>query len=486
MESSILLANMMFGALFSLAVFVLARAMIDRQGYVLLAVMLATTGARFVDTTYWNASARGPVIVLMILLLAFLLQGRLSSNHRLSFSATILGACCFAYHHMAVLLVVIASAYIIASIEIHYIVPRISRDSRKSMMVWLNAALFVLLVGFSFLFFDFFGDILRVNLQDTSLFSIDPPVISVILNMAASYTNQIGFILPVAVLGIPMIVKYRTLTKGVLFLLIILIVFTPLLGNQLYISMLIAPFIAVLGVIGLSMMRISNLRRSLTAFGIFLLVVSSVMMPVWSTSRWNSAEYIGGDTVEVELDLYNDGSYLQYSVAGASAVSNTNVVSTRIAATSGVTFLGSGIIRTLSGDVDGDEVERNIEWSDAPFPLNLYKWFQYVNSSDADTYVRTLMIHGFSAIYGDLASVDISRYFEGHSNLVVVVDNNWNREYVGVYTIRPSTFVDELYSCEYDATSDQSSSIDSYMVYSSGRATVFIVDLFGQEYSSSS
>jgi type IV secretory pathway VirB3-like protein len=59
-EFAILLSNMMFGLLFCLGVFLLSRQLIGRSDYVLLATFFAVLSARFVDTTYWNGSARGP------------------------------------------------------------------------------------------------------------------------------------------------------------------------------------------------------------------------------------------------------------------------------------------------------------------------------------------------------------------------------------------------------------------------------------------
>ena len=73
-ESSILLTNMILATLFCLVIFALARHFIRRPEFVLVAVFCAILAARFVDTTYWNASARGFEVVLVTLLIMVLFQ----------------------------------------------------------------------------------------------------------------------------------------------------------------------------------------------------------------------------------------------------------------------------------------------------------------------------------------------------------------------------------------------------------------------------
>lgn len=477
LESSILLFNMVLGLLFCLVMFMLARIFISEPRYVILAVLLAVLGSRFVDTTYWNASARGLAIVLITLLLAVLLQTRPRSNQKLYVVAVVLMPGCFVSHHMAVLLAPFATAYILTVVQSQYLLPRI-RKRKREFVTAFNVFMLVGLVSVSFLYFDFFGNLLLVNLQKTSLFDIEPAFLSVFLNTASAYTNQIGFVLPVAVLGIPIIVKTGTLNLKTIFPLIVLLIFVPLLGNHFYVSMLLAPFVAVIGALVIRALYRGRVRKSLVTVGVMLLISSSIVMPLWSTSRWNSIEYLSGDTVEVQLDLFNDAKYLRYLDGGGCAVSNVESVTLLVAADSGHDFLGSDVMLALNGDIASQDIERNVTWSESSFPVNLYKWFQYDGSPYMGQYVRILMVYGFSTLSDEQGNADVRQYFQSHSSIVVLVDNRWDNEFVDTYSIRTSRFLSELYACEYAIESNPPVPISSYVFYSSGESSMMLVGLF--------
>jgi hypothetical protein len=114
-ETSILLAGMLFGLMFCLAAFCIAREFIFESRFVLLATLFMISGSRFVDTTYWVGSARGPLVVLMIL--SLMVAFRASSTRRnLMVPTTILLIFgCLTLHHMAVLYFFFGAAFVLAS-----------------------------------------------------------------------------------------------------------------------------------------------------------------------------------------------------------------------------------------------------------------------------------------------------------------------------------------------------------------------------------
>jgi len=476
LELSILLINMVLGLLFCLAMFMLARVFVSAPQYVILAVLLAVLASRFVDTTYWNASARGLAIVLITLLLAVLLQIRPNSNQKMYIVAVAILPGCFVSHHMAVLLIPFAAAYVLAVIQSQYLFPRLKRHKKESAVVF-NIAILVGLASIAFLYFDFFGDLLLVNLQTTSLFDVQPPSLSVFLNTASAYTNQIGFVLPFAVLGLPVVIKTRTLNLKTVFPIMVLLMFVPLLGNHFYVSMLLTPFVAVVGALVVSALYRGRIRKFLVTVGVVLLISSSIIMPMWSTSRWNSVEYLSGDTVEVQPGVYNDATYLRYLDGTGCAVSNVGSASLLLAADSGVMFLGSDLMLALNDDVTPQDIVRNVTWSEARFPVNLYKWFQYDGSPYLGQYVRILMVYGYSALSEEEGTLGMREYFQSHSSIVVIVDNRWDLEFVDTYSIRPSQFLKELYACEYTVGLDPPVPLSSYLVYSSGQSSMILVEL---------
>lgn len=479
-ETSILMTNMMFASLFCLTMFILARSFVKRPELVLLAVLIAVVGARFVDTTYWNASARGSTVVLITLVIAVLLQARPGSSRSYYVAAIALGLGCFACHHMAVLLVPIAAAYAMSVFQTQYLFRSLARR-RRSLIAISSAFTFVAIVTVAFLFFDIFGKTLLANLGSTWLFDLEPRALSVLVNILSAYTNQIGFVFMLVILGLPFILRFSQLGSKTMFLVNSLVVFVPLLGNQLYVSMVLAPFVAILGVTVVGLINVKHPRRRWATALVVGLVVSSIALPVWSTSRWNAVEYASGDTVDVGTDLYRDATYLRYNSDGGFAIANVGIVTSQVGANSGVGFLSSDIALALNGEITPEDVHENVIWSESRFPVNLYRWFQYEDPPTPDYYVKVLMVNGFATLDDAATSSEVRSYFEKHPKIMVFVDNSWDRMFVDSYSIRDSVFLEEISSCETMGLTDDlghPSAVISYNYYASERSTLYMVNLF--------
>jgi hypothetical protein len=477
-EFSILVSNVVFGVLFTFAMFVLARQFIKKPEYILLATLLVILGARFVDTTYWDGSARGPMVVMFILTIFTAFRAAMTSQRALFGLSMTFAATCFAIHHMAVLFVLVGIGFLLASSQVRFILPVIQRQKRN-VAVAFNLAVGVSVLVISFSYFSVFERLAYTNLQKSSLFDLQPPVLSVIMNMIASYTNQVGFILVFALMGIVGLLRRTSLSIQVLFPIAVLITFSPLVGNTLYTSMLIAPFVGVLGTLYLSRLSRTRRRRLFTLL-IVVLISVSFFIPVWSTARWNSARYVGGYTVEVHDQIFNDAAYLKYNYRDEFAISNSEFIKLQLAAYSDSLFLDTGISLALNGDVTGQEVRNNVTWSPADFPSNFYRWFEYKNEPKVNYYVWGLILVGpvyltHSAYYGDLWN-----YFSTHSRLVVVIDNSWPDEYVDVYAVRYAAFPHMLENASWTKVENgvqTSFPIQSYLAYRSQGITIYLTEV---------
>jgi len=260
----------------------------------------------------------------------------------------------------------------------------------------------------------------------------------------------------------------------------ILVVFIPLLGNALYISMLLCPFVAVLGVLWLADLSKRARRKKLVTYLIALLCISSIVVPAWSILRWNSETQLTGDTVKVPDAMFNDANYLTAFYPDVPAISNVHVLPLQLAAMSDTDFLISGIPLVLSGDVGRRQIKDSVTFSDAPFPMNLYKWYVYQREPYADFYVLSLMMHGVSMVSftGEFMSNSID-FFTPNSNLLVVVDNHWPNKYVYLYGILESKLLPELSSAAWGGSypSGAPHSLPSYQSYQSERVTLYMVEL---------
>ena len=84
-ETTILMNNVMLAIAFCLVVFLLARHFLRKPQFALLATFLGVIGARFVDTSYWNGSARG-LAVFFIALVVLVLVNSYITRYRRSFA----------------------------------------------------------------------------------------------------------------------------------------------------------------------------------------------------------------------------------------------------------------------------------------------------------------------------------------------------------------------------------------------------------------
>jgi len=471
-ENCTLLTNFVLASVFCLVCFVLARHFLRRPEYVLLATLLVTLGSRFVDTSYWDASARGPFVVLFTLVVFVSFRAVAMGQKRLFILAGILAVGCLAMHHMAVLLVLFGVGYLLAAFETHYFLERFSLHRRR-MAVAFNVvsclSMVVFVVGFS----ERFGIQGFSSFEKTFLLDINPTALSIILNIAASYTNQIGFILLFALMGIPSLFRRSRLSLETLFPLAVLIVFIPILGSSLYVSMLLAPFIAILGTMWIAKLLESSRRRLAVLSIIVLLIVSSAALPMWSTQRWSEMEYLSGGTVSVDDQVFSDATYLRVNFKGTDAISNVDAKTLQLAAIGHVTFLESGISMVLSGDVTREDIVRNLTWSAEPFPRNLYVWFEYPQQPSVDFFVLALMITGVGFVVGPHSSHDATEYYLNHPKFVVAVDSLRPSEYVDVYSPNRVGFSTEIER----STTNANQQFSSYECYQSEGLTLYLVQL---------
>ena len=307
--------------------------------------------------------------------------------------------------------------------------------------------------------------------EKTYLLDINPTALSIVLNMIASYTNQIGFILLFALMGIPGLFRSSRLTLETLFPLAVLIVFIPVLGSSLYVSMLLAPFVAILGSMWIAKLLESSRRRLTVLSIIVLLIVSSAALPMWSTQRWNEKEYPSGQTVNVDDQIFNDATYLRVNFKGTDAISNVDTTTSELAAIGQVTFLGFGIWMVLSGDVTREDMVKNLMWSAEPFPRNLYVWFEYPQQPSVDFFVFGLMTTGVGFVAGSQSPQGV--YYLNHPKFVVAVDSLRPSEYVGFYSISHASFLTEIER----STTNANRQFSSYECYQTAKLTLYLVQL---------
>lgn len=481
MESSILVMDMILGVIFCLAVFILCRHFLYRPQYALLATLFVLSSSRFVDTTYWNASARGMLVVLLTLTTFIFFRASSMRQYLLLLPAALLAFGCFSTHHMSVLIVLIGLAYVIAAFQGEYVLPKLKMTRRKSAAAF-NLLLVLAVVVIAFSYFEFFGKLATMNLQTSAWLNLNPPFLALLVNAAVSYVIQIGLVLVLAVMGILLV--FRRLRLGVesLFPFTFVLVLVPLIGNPIYISMIVAPFAGILGTIWLSWQYAKRHNKILVLSFIVALMAASMAFPIWSVHRWNNETYSGGDTVEVGPQVFNDAAYLRVQSKNSYVMLNNNVLGLEFAANGEMKLLAPGIFQIIVGDVTREDLKTNVTWSHIRFPTNLYIWFDYPNAPRVESYVWLLMVAGVGYIDSAGSISGMRDFLDDHSRLFMVIDNKQPSAYVNLYGVTKAALPGELASSSWSGSgtlSEQHSRFSSYLLYSSQRISSYAVQLPG-------
>ena len=480
-EFSILLVNMFFGVLLCLGVFIMARSFLVRDQFVILATLFAIFAPRFVDTTYWDGSARGPLVVLFVLAAFCYFRAGQMGQQRLQVLGLLLAFGCFVTHHMAVLLVLYGISYLMVWVQVNYLLPRV-RFHRRAWTAMFNSVLGLSILLVASLLYDFWGELVIAGSGEDALFSSGPEALVVLLNVGVSYTHQIGLVLFVAILGVPMLLKDSSLTSRSLFPLALVLAFLPLFSRSIYVSMLLTPFVAVIGVYWIARQASRPSRKRAVAVIVGLLVLGSAVVSFWSVERWNGTTYVGGYTVEVGSDIFADAAYLDTDYAGRDAIANSKIVGTEFAALSDAVFLGSGVQLLIDGEVTLDDIRANSRRSRADFPTNLYSWFEYAGEPKADYYILMMMIHGpsYVASQSNLGTA-AGEYFSRHAKLVIAVDNDLPESYVTDYNVQDSVMASELKESSWEPSpsggTGTTNAFSSYLIYCSEQTSYYIVEL---------
>lgn len=481
-EVSILVADMGIAVMFSLAAFLLAREFLHRPELSLMAAFFTVMGARFVDTTYWDGSARGFMVTLAIMVAVMALRASSNRQNSLVLASILLGFGCFATHHMAVLLVFLGGAFVVAHIEKTFLFRSAVSAKIGNFPLIFTGLVVASIIILTVVFFDFFWELAVRNLKKTSLIDINPVALSVILNAGGVYANQIGLVAVFALFGLIAVLRGRVLTSRSLFLVSVMVVFIPVLGNSLYVSMILSPFVSILGTIWLArwISASSKYGRSAARTITVILVVASLLVPIWSLQKWNDQEYLSGKAVEVDNQVYADAAYLAESYEDVFGISNINVASLEFGATTDIHFLDSGIHLALNGDITPEDIKENVIWSNKPFPTNLYEWFGYRDEPNVNYYVLGLMVNGVEFVEGYSASTQARLYFSTHPSMLVVVDKIRPNEYVNSYSILEADFLEEIEAARWISVGSESSEsvpLQSYSIYESQGISLYMVRL---------
>jgi hypothetical protein len=376
---------------------------------------------------------------------------------------------------MAVLIILYGFGFVLAVIGLRYVrMMKGTRIRRLAVASFLGACTFVAL---SVLYY--FG-MLAVTISrtfgDQGFFSIESALMSTLLNMGVSYTHQIGFVLLLSIAGLFIVLRRPVHTARSLYPISVILVSVPVLGSSLYVSMLLSPFVAILGLVYVREALRNEQRKKLVLFVVGTLVIVSLVFPIWSSQRWNGFEPIPGATVEVNNQVFDDATYLRVNAYQRYAISNGGPAATQLQSLTDLYFLNSDISLAASGDLTASELRENITPSRMSFPWNTYVWFEYKNQYDIGNIIREIMYSGSAFVNrsGD-DIIKAKELFSSHPKVFIVVDNDFPTQYLDLYGIRNAVFLTELRNSQ--PSYGGNALFQSFMVYQSERITTYVLNM---------
>jgi len=311
---------------------------------------------------------------------------------------------------------------------------------------------------------------------DEGFFSIESALMSTLLNMGVSYTHQIGFVLLLSIAGLFIVLRRPVRNVRTLFPISVILVSVPVLGSALYVSMLLSPFVAILGLVYVREALRNEQRKNLVLSVVGTLVVVSLVFPIWSSQRWNGFEPIPGATVEVNNQVFDDATYLRVNAYQRYVISNGGAAAAQLQSLTDLYFLNSEISLATSGGLTASELRGNITPSRMGFPWNTYAWFDYKNQYDTENIIMGIMYGGLAFVNGSGAIITkANELFSSHPKMFVVVDNNFPTQYSSPYGVRNAIFLTELRNSQ--PSYGGNALFQSYMVYQSERITTYVLNM---------
>lgn len=352
--------------------------------------------------TTWTISTRGLFLVLLPLFIYFLLKMRRGERTRFGFLALLLFITLMLTHHIYTFIIIIIFAYLTTlflyrkgAIE-KFSIPfkNLSKYSKTFAFFLFFILLFLLpLIAFRDEWLYYYAGSLLKGL----------PKIELISRLIIFYGARVGILVFIGFFGFLVLLHQKRKGLKDILLIILLLLYTPLLFVESYLSLFILFLAAILVGFGIMKLMYSLRKNRAKAFVSVILILMtascySLTIQVWHPGLLRIQE----PTVEryMEDESYNTALWCK-GLDGESMLSNDGVVSARLSAISGRAFLSQyGAYELINNFVNEDEIRTKVnpvyKWSDEPLTTeNAYEtrymyWYQLINHDSGSKFSVTM------------------------------------------------------------------------------------------------
>jgi len=335
-EAAILLLDFIVGILGVLGCFLLGREFSLRPRFALLLALVLSLTPEFIDSLTWQVPTR----ILFTALIPYLLWGMIRFTRTPSirgvFLVGIVLALMMSFHRLAILMVLVAVASVITLIVLVSV--RALRIQFPTLflrpVIFRNTSWFAL-IG---IFLVSIAMIVQGNvLQEYSsgvIVSGDSHVIQM-LNLFVSLSRSAGLLLPLAFVGVVVLIRRRAKTFAEPFLVVTLLAFLPTLFLRQYTGFYTIPLTSLFIVAGVDAV-LSRIRSNAVRLGVATLIVMIALGSGEAIVRYDLSQDSALTSREYSLGLYS-----MHTIDGTWVFSD-GLEGARSSAISGVRYLPIG------------------------------------------------------------------------------------------------------------------------------------------------
>ncbi len=363
-----------FGALFA---FIMTREIFQDDFTALLGAFIFSTAPLFLRITNWNASARQLLLMYIPLLVFLLLRTDLVKKaEKKNFIGKevymaltlILLLTMGMIHRLAIYLFLVIVAFMFSMILFKmkraYTIRKGVLTFRKHDIAMMTFLMLwgLMITGFIYMQLSNFGPYAGMNLwykyQSGFLFS-GSDIRTIFINMAIDYATSFGILSAFGVLGAIYMFQKREKNYGFTFVVLSMLILSPLYTIGLYTQILVFTFFFVIMVVGIAGLLNNKKIRKIAMPMLVIIIISSVGFSGFMIGHWQSS--VGGNYMtesEFNAALYAH----EYINDNETFVTNNQVFGNRVIGVADAQFLTEDFAYPLIyGWVDKEEAKREFD-----------------------------------------------------------------------------------------------------------------------------
>lgn len=452
-ENSNLLFSIFLGQLSLFSVYLLANEFFDEDLYSLIAAFLFSISPNLIRFTYWQASSRG--LFLAMLPLTIWLFIRYGNKTRVKYLLLIIVTLVFLFatHRTSWFLIILIFSFVVSyfiksiSSILRYFTPPTANIYRMFIVLLLSLASFLLQ----------FTNMAIFNLDDynTGFFASGAGSLPHLINLCTDYFGKIGISFLLAVIGVLALTHKKHVKFNEIYIIFTFVLLLSLMGLKNYSPLVIAPFILILGVVGIrTIVRSSSSSckwgHSLAGIFVFLCIISSTFLTLFMIDNW------GVNKESISDEMITSAHFLEQRSSGT-VVTNDGFLANVITAYSAIPALPLGGVYAIPdppnqiayGFVTPDEIStRPIKLSEINPTIDTFytltkapnaksEWVEIMENSYKDAGAKSMLSKYNSSIILEHQHQQMYYYWSWrYSSMLTSLHDSGNRVHsTGTYNI---------------------------------------------------